>query len=254
MSDPIHRSSPDAHAAPHRLGPVTWLGLGVVAAAAAVLSFSSLRRLAVLSGTPIELAWLLPVCIDAGALVATRLWLATDLPDRAHRFARSLALATIALSVLGNAVSHALIAYQVTPPWWAVVAVAAVPPAVLGAVAHLAALARPSATTLAPTPTSAPAPVTPEPAPAAAVEPGPPEPRQEPGDVHQEATSPAPASPGDLMRQARELVNAGEAEDRKVGRATLARELGISEHQARQVLRQLDTERRPTLHAVGGDR
>jgi hypothetical protein len=62
------------------------------------------------------------------------------------------------------------------------------------------------------------------------------------------------SQPGaDLVDQARYLVAAGEAEGRKVGRASLARQLGCTEHQARQVLRQLDAERRPSLRAVGGE-
>lgn len=119
---------------------VTWLGLGVVASAAAVLSFASLRNLAVVCGTSPVLAWLLPVCIDAAALAATRVWLTGGASEDARRSARWLALTMIVLSVAGNATDHALAAYGVRPPWWAVVAVAAVPPAVLGAVAHLAAL------------------------------------------------------------------------------------------------------------------
>ena len=44
-----------------------WALLTVVAGASAVLSFDSLRDLALLSGFTRGLAWLLPVVIDAGA-------------------------------------------------------------------------------------------------------------------------------------------------------------------------------------------
>ena len=37
---------------------VTWLGIAAVALAAAVLSFASLRSLAIVCGTPSTLAWL----------------------------------------------------------------------------------------------------------------------------------------------------------------------------------------------------
>jgi hypothetical protein len=218
---------------------ITWTGLAVVALAAAVLSFDALRQLAVLAGTPATLAWLLPVTIDAAALVATRVWLAGGAPGRARSFARFLALGMIGLSVAGNAVSHWLVAYQVTPPWWAVVAVAAVPPAVLGAVAHLAALAvtRQRPVTAAPgtfydvqTPTTE----------VLRVEPGEPG-----GDL---------AAPGEsLVDRARYLVAAGEVEGRKIGRASLARQLGCTEHQARQAIRQLDAEKRPALRVAGGE-
>jgi hypothetical protein len=214
---------------------ITWTGLAVVALAAAVLSFDALRALAVLAGTPAGLAPLLPVTIDVAALVATRVWLAAGAPGRARSFARFLALGMICLSVAGNAVSHWLVAYQVTPPWWAVVAVAAVPPAVLGAVAHLAALA-----VTRQTPATA--------APEAVV-------ADRGTGTNLEPVSPTDlAAPGEsLVDQARYLVAAGEAEGRKVGRATLARQLDITEHRARQVLRQLDGEAHPVLHAVGGE-
>ena len=55
--------------------PVTWLGLAVVLGAAAVLSFAGLRDLAVMVGIAPMLAPLLPVCVDAGAAVATGVWL-----------------------------------------------------------------------------------------------------------------------------------------------------------------------------------
>jgi hypothetical protein len=42
--------------------------------------------------------------------------------------------------VAGNAASHSLAAYATAAPWWAVVVASAVPPAVLGAVVHLATL------------------------------------------------------------------------------------------------------------------
>ncbi|TKG66195.1 DUF2637 domain-containing protein [Prauserella endophytica] len=209
---------------------ITWTGLAVVAGAAAVLSFDALRQLAVLAGTPAGLAWLLPVCIDAAALVATRLWLTGDAPGAARRFARTLALTMIALSVGGNATSHALVAYQVTPPWWAVVAVAAVPPAVLGAVAHLAALAVTRQTSV-----DAPRRVDSAP------------------EGHAQLVQHAGQAGDDLVDRARYLVAAGDAEGVKVGRGRLARELGISENQARGLLRQLESERRPSLRVAGGE-
>lgn len=195
-------------------GVVTWLGLAVVALAAAVLSFASLRSLAVSCGTTATLAWLLPVCIDAAAVVATRVWLSSSSPEPARRFARTLALGAFLLSVAGNAADHGMTAYGIVPPWWAVVAVAAVPPAILAGTAHLAALAatRPA--------------------------------------VHQDTPAdPAPApgerqvQPDDLAARAAELVNAGRANGHRIGRGRLARELEVSESQARQLLRQVADQR-----------
>jgi hypothetical protein len=242
---------------------ITWTGLAVVALAAAVLSFDALRVLAEMAGTPATLAPLLPLTVDAAALVATRVWLAAGAPVRARSFARFLALGMICLSVAGNAVSHWLVAYQVTPPWWAVVAVAAVPPAVLGAVAHLAALAgrgtqivgtsesngrvhldqvtladlEPSSNLDEVSPTDLDSSAKLAEQPASLATPG--EPNDSPGET--------------LVDQARYALAVADAEGRKVGRATLARQLDCSEHQARQVLRQLDAERRPSLRAVGGE-
>jgi len=115
-------------------------GLGVVALAAAVMSFASLQQLGERAGFPPILAALLPLAIDAKAVVATRAWLSRRTPDRARRYACGLALTAVALSVAGNAGEHAMTAYALATPWWVVVTVSAVPPIALAATAHLAAL------------------------------------------------------------------------------------------------------------------
>lgn len=118
----------------------TLLGIGVVAVAAAVLSFASLQDLAERAGYSPELAALLPIAIDAQAVVATRAWLASGTGPRARRYARRLALTAVALSVIGNAGEHAMTAANTVAQWWVVVLIAAVPPIVLAATAHLGAL------------------------------------------------------------------------------------------------------------------
>jgi len=118
----------------------TLLGVGVVAIAAAVLSFSSLQALAVRAGYTPALAALLPLAIDAQAVVATRAWLTASASDRVYRYARALALAAVVSSVAGNAGQHAMTAAHAATPWWVVVAIASVPPVALAATAHLAAL------------------------------------------------------------------------------------------------------------------
>jgi hypothetical protein len=115
--------------------------LAVVALAAAVLSFDALHGLAVLCGFSPWLAPLLPVTVDAGAAAGSLVWLRGKAPGPARRFARVLALVLLAGSVAGNALGHGLTAYGAAPAWWVVVVVSAVPPAVLGAVVHLAVLA-----------------------------------------------------------------------------------------------------------------
>ncbi len=119
---------------------VLFLLLAVVAAAAAVLSFSALRDLALVCGFAAELAWLLPVVVDAGAAAGSLVWLGGTVTVAARRFARALALTLLALSVAANALGHGLEAFRLAPAWWVVVLVSAIAPAVLGAVVHLAVL------------------------------------------------------------------------------------------------------------------
>lgn len=112
----------------------------VVAAAAAILSFAALRDLALLCGFSPQLAWLLPVVVDTGAAAGSLVWLGGWAASSARRFARALALALLGSSVAANALGHGLAAFALAPPWWVVVIVSAVAPAVLGAVVHLAVL------------------------------------------------------------------------------------------------------------------
>lgn len=114
--------------------------LAVVATAAAVLSFAALRDLAILCGFDPWLAWLLPVVVDAGAAAGSLAWLGSAAPT-ARGYGRALALTLLTLSVGGNALGHGLAAYGLAPHWLVVVAVSAVPPAVLGALVHLVVLA-----------------------------------------------------------------------------------------------------------------
>lgn len=121
--------------------------LAIVGVSAAVLSFSAIRDLAVACGFDHGLAWLLPITIDAGAAAGTVVWLSRNLaPEDARRFACGLALTLLTLSVLANSAGHYLAVEGRAPfgmPFWLLVAiVSAVAPATLGAVVHLAVLAR----------------------------------------------------------------------------------------------------------------
>jgi hypothetical protein len=180
--------------------------LAVVAGAAAVLSFAALRDLAMVCGFSPQLAWLLPVVVDAGAAAGSLVWLGGRTGRSARTFARSLALALLTLSVAANALGHGLAAFALAPEWWVVVIVSAVAPAVLGAVVHLAVLVG----------------------------------RVDEADIPQ-------ADDQDVTRpteQVDELIAAG------AGRRRLARELGISEYEARQLLDRTRTE--PPALAVNG--
>lgn len=126
---------------------VLFILLTIVAAAAAVLSFAALRDLALICGFSPQLAWLLPVTVDAGAAAGSMVWLGRVVVREAMVFARALALTLLFLSVLANAVGHGLAAFGMRPAWWVVVIVSAIAPSVLGAVVHLAVLVgRPEAT------------------------------------------------------------------------------------------------------------
>lgn len=196
-----------------------YLLLGLVAAAAAVLSFAALRDLAVLCGFATWLAWLFPVVVDAGAAGGSLVWLTGWAPGRARGFACRLALTLLGLSVAANAVGHLLALYTPgRPPWWVVAVASGVAPAVLGALIHLGVLCG-----RAEPPAEPPARVADEPA----SDPAPPtDVADEPTDV---ADEPADvAEPGD--DRAAELIAAG------AGRRVLARELQIPESQARALL------------------
>ncbi|MCM4080060.1 DUF2637 domain-containing protein [Paractinoplanes hotanensis] len=117
------------------------VGMSVAAISAAVASFAGLRGLAQIAGWPDQLAWLLPVTIDAYAMTSARVWLADTVGnERARGFARANAIGAIATSIVGNAGYHLVAAGLVAISWPVVVLVGAVPAAVLGLTAHLHAL------------------------------------------------------------------------------------------------------------------
>ena len=116
-------------------------GMLIAAASAAVASFTGLRGLALITGWPARLAWLLPITLDAYAMTAARVWLApTTRARRARRFARANAIGAITASIAGNATYHSVTVglMHITAP--IIVLVGAVPAAVLGFTAHLHAL------------------------------------------------------------------------------------------------------------------
>lgn len=186
--------------------------LGVVAISAAVLSFDALHGLAVLCGFTPRLAPLLPLTVDAGAAAGSLVWLGRD-AGPARAFGRRLALLLLGGSVAGNALGHGLAAYAAHPHWVVVVVVSAIPPAVLGAVVHLAVLAGRRAV---------------EPIVLGDLEEI--EPLDEPTSRDWWADAPPVEEPaGD---RAAELIASG------AGRRRLARELGVTEHEARALLAQ----------------
>ena len=132
-----------------------WIGAGllVVAAAGATLSCTSLAGLARACGYGPQLAWLLPVSIDAYAFVAMRVWLAAAGDRRVVVWAALSGWLAIAASIAGNATYHAIEtgrgAELVAGQWQAgiaiVVLVGAAPAVFVGAAVTLLHLARPRA-------------------------------------------------------------------------------------------------------------
>lgn len=195
---------------------VTTLGVTAVAASAAVLTFSAWRALAETCGITGWQSWLVPVTVDAAGLVAARVWLGGRAPDDAVRVGRALTLGCIALSIAGNAGQHGMAAYGIAVPWWVVVVVSAVPPAMLGTLGGLVHLLRTTTTTTL----------------ATAVDDLATDNHQDNQDNHQLVDdNHQDNQPGDdLTSRARQLVDAG------AGRARLAKELEITDHRARQLL------------------
>jgi len=112
-------------------------GLVVVLTAAAVLSFAALRDLAIAVRVHEQLAFLLPIAVDAGAAVSCTVWLSPAVQADARRFACWLTWLLLGATVIGNAGQLGMHAHGITPPWWVAVLVGAIPPAIVGGVVHL---------------------------------------------------------------------------------------------------------------------
>jgi len=220
-----------------RPGFWTWTGIAVVGVASAVLSFASLRDLAISCRVSPTLAPLLPIVIDAGLALNTRAWLSRRSNSDAERYARRMTWALLGLTVAANAGHQGMVAHGVTPPWPVAVLVGAIAPAVLGAVVHLATLlgrvqAPAEAALIAEPALEQPTrQVTPRPA----------------GSVSPEKTVEKPKVPADddLAVRARQVI----AHDPTIGRNHLAKALGIKPYRARVLLEELN---RPATngHAV----
>lgn len=106
--------------------------MGAVALAAAALSYQSLMHLGELAGYG-GLSILYPLVVDAGAAASCAAWLHTR-----GRQPLAMTWALLAVSVVLNGTTHYLESTHTAPSWLLVVAVAAVPPTVLGLCVHLA--------------------------------------------------------------------------------------------------------------------
>lgn len=211
-----------------RIGRTSTAATGVIALAAAALSYHGLHALAVSAGVPGWLAWLLPVAVDglvvaglAGGLYATLAGLST-------RYSTLLVLTGVTASVAGNLLAAS--------PTTAGRSVAVLPPVVLALAVHQALLVlrhraslppvqgRRRKAAAAPAPEAAPTTAAPRPVVATA-------PR-----------GPKPATAGGTRDQvARMLVD-----DPGLTAAEVARRLSIDPSWARAVVRQVRREQPAT--------
>lgn len=114
--------------------------VAVVGVTVLAVSAYYLWRLADLAGMPAQLAWTLPVALDAGAVGATVCWVAA--PGRARAWGQGIAVGALAATVTGNVLAH-LIEFGMMPVTPAlVIGLGGVYPAVLWLLVHLALVLR----------------------------------------------------------------------------------------------------------------
>jgi hypothetical protein len=122
--------------------PWVLVGMFIVAATAIVASFMTLMHLALWVGWDVRIAWLLPLCLDILAMTAGRVWLSGYATDQARHYARTVSMAALGTSILGNAIGHIVTMHNASPIKVALaIIVGSIPPAALAAVGHLATLA-----------------------------------------------------------------------------------------------------------------
>jgi hypothetical protein len=115
-----------------------WLGLGVFLAAIAGSS-TTWYALALRCGFPEGLAAVPTIALDVGGIVFGRNWIFGE-TARLRRWGFITTVLAVGISVVGNGIEHAIAAGLLSVDLWLVIAVGAVPPAALFAVAHQLAL------------------------------------------------------------------------------------------------------------------
>jgi hypothetical protein len=119
----------------------TWttIGIWVVGAAGAVMSWTGWWLLAVMCGWSKALAAVLPLSVDVYVITSARVWLRLPwVTDRTRRFAAASTMLAVLFSIAANAAYHLMNDLGMTrAPWGVVVAVSGLPPLMLALVAHL---------------------------------------------------------------------------------------------------------------------
>lgn len=122
--------------------PWVLAGMGIVAVVAIVASFTTLTRLALWVGWDHRTGWLLPLCLDVLAMAAGRVWLSEFATTQARRYARTVSMTALGVSVVGNAIGHIVGMTHAGPVRiMLAIVVGSIPPVALAAVGHLATLA-----------------------------------------------------------------------------------------------------------------
>lgn len=197
--------------------PVRTAAFAVLIGSAVVLSYATLRQVALAAGFTVWSSWLFPPAVDATIVVASRCCRDTMLARRTRRLAVVVVVASIAAGVAAFVVHH--LAHGLVGVGFAVV----VPLALAAALVLTSWSATDRRLALAEAERRA-------------------QRQAERREVKHTAPGVTPASTpaaagGGLVDRARPLVADG------AGRARLARQLGVSTHQARQVLDTIRAER-----------
>ncbi|GIJ07295.1 ABC transporter permease [Micromonospora andamanensis] len=115
-----------------------WVGLGELTGFGVVHPLPGIA-----DGFSINTAITLPIGVETYGAYALYVWLSGRVPERARRFAKWSAIASLLVGALGQVAYHLLVAAGVTSaPWWITTAVSCLPVAVLGMGAALAHLVR----------------------------------------------------------------------------------------------------------------
>jgi hypothetical protein len=123
-----------------RADRVTLAGIATCALPVAAYSSWSQFETSRMTGVPVGLAWVMPMATDASATVATRVWLNSEHPRPIRRYAATVALGCMLLSVAGAA-THLVLADQQSPPqMWLRLLIGGLPSLALAALVHLGAL------------------------------------------------------------------------------------------------------------------
>jgi phage tail tape-measure protein len=121
---------------------IVFVGATVVGIATAAVSSVTLYSLAVHISVPDVngLPAALPIALDMGATVAALVWITSEVGSELRRWAKGLALGSLAATVIGNALEHAITGGFISVDLWITVGVGALIPTSLFSIFHLLAL------------------------------------------------------------------------------------------------------------------